>query len=100
MIQTPPRSTRTDTLLPFTTLVRSRCRASAAMKNQVALACRTFQDHEIHGCAAGKYLKSDHFCIEIQHPGVIAGEERYVGRLPGMEWRLLDHQDQIGRAHV
>src|SRR3546814_9953409 len=28
MIRLPPRSTRTDTLFPYTTLFRSRCRAS------------------------------------------------------------------------
>src|SRR3546814_9050564 len=29
MIRRPPRSTRTDTLFPYTTLFRSRCRARA-----------------------------------------------------------------------
>src|SRR3546814_20910810 len=29
MIRRPPRSTRTDTLFPYTTLFRSRCRANA-----------------------------------------------------------------------
>src|SRR3546814_21179768 len=32
MIRRPPRSTRTDTLFPYTTLFRSRCRATAPIR--------------------------------------------------------------------
>src|SRR3546814_4994898 len=34
MIRRPPRSTRTDTLFPYTTLFRSHCAAAAGWRNQ------------------------------------------------------------------
>src|SRR3546814_18486353 len=38
MIRRPPRSTRTDTLLPYTTLFRSRCRAKSRQRRRAVLA--------------------------------------------------------------
>src|SRR3546814_3231365 len=43
MIRRPPRSTRTDTLFPYTTLVRSQ-------------AFKTFRTRDIEGLSVGSYL--------------------------------------------
>src|SRR3546814_4188701 len=39
MIRRPPRSTRTDTLFPYTTLFRSQCRGVAAQGQGRAICC-------------------------------------------------------------
>src|SRR3546814_10319885 len=39
MIRRPPRSTRTDTLFPYTTLFRSRTRSAAAAARTAGRAC-------------------------------------------------------------
>src|SRR3546814_2002775 len=49
MIRRPPRSTRTDTLLPYTTLFRSQCRADQQAANErdapAALCHRALTEH-------------------------------------------------------
>src|SRR3546814_4079457 len=52
MIRRPPRSTRTDTLFPYTTLVRSACGAAEA----VAAAARTSIDSSV-GSPLGRGLR-------------------------------------------
>src|SRR3546814_3976536 len=40
MIRRPPRSTRTDTLFPYTTLFRSRCAIAMPLRKCCAIFCR------------------------------------------------------------
>src|SRR3546814_11591070 len=44
MIRPPPRSTRTDTLFPYTTLFRSRCLMPWTREQMAAQAARELQD--------------------------------------------------------
>src|SRR3546814_14871053 len=51
MIRRPPRSTRTDTLFPYTTLFRSRADTHVAT-NQIAVPPGTHTDGTHAGCTA------------------------------------------------
>src|SRR3546814_5809226 len=74
MIRRPPRSTRTDTLFPYTTLFRSLVRRSTG-SNQPALLQRGFDE---------------------------AGEKRVRVNRFGFQFGVELHPDEpeIGRAHV
>src|SRR3546814_3689768 len=52
MIRPPPRSTRTDTLFPYTTLFRSRFRRAAAVPAAFGLTPRIDQSGETARCGA------------------------------------------------
>src|SRR3546814_12550569 len=97
MIRRPPRSTRTDTLLPYTTLFRSgRCDAGKG-RNEVV---------------RPSYLP---FLLTCACQGPQSFLERGIGRTPaqhslglaishapvfGIEGPRLRRQSEIGRAHV
>src|SRR3546814_20537845 len=49
MIRHPPRSTRTDTLFPYTTLFRSRTRASLSLESHLALPRAAARQHRRNG---------------------------------------------------
>src|SRR3546814_20909524 len=97
MLRDPPIATRTDTLLPYTTLCRSGCvratrdavqrqRDAAAEIYRLALAlhrlCGLGQEHDAggFGCEPGG--------LEVE--GALGGEQaRLVGLAPGRELRLV-----------
>src|SRR3546814_16890652 len=63
MIRPPPRSTRTDTLLPYTTLVRSSTviRDSHALNSYSGFADATFKtDSGLSFTLGGRYTKDDY----------------------------------------
>src|SRR3546814_1265843 len=68
MIRRPPRSTRTDTLFPYTTLFRSAGRATKA-----ARACHAV---DARGRAGGLRPKG----ARVEQHGALAGMARGVGR--------------------
>src|SRR3546814_6054388 len=87
MIRRPPRSTRTDTLFPYTTLFRSRVLADARRAHRnpahrfdtggdddVVRAGRDPLRREVHGLLAGTTLALD-------------GRRRHVNRIAGGERR-------------
>src|SRR3546814_15105291 len=58
MIRRPPRSTRTDTLFPYTTLFRSSCAFKAPPKDgHVEIACYSFPENEGRGVATAMAQK-------------------------------------------
>src|SRR3546814_2406036 len=58
MIRRPPRSTRTDTLFPYTTLFRSSCAFKAPPKDEhVEIACYSFPENEGRGVATAMAQK-------------------------------------------
>src|SRR3546814_4685864 len=90
MIRRPPRSTRTDTLFPYTTLFRSllrvyRCRRNAPAADplhRMALRAqllhhavfaeqvqRTDHDQGVVGAGLGQHL------LDLRHPGIVRSEE-------------------------
>src|SRR3546814_5206062 len=60
MIRRPPRSTRTDTLFPYTTLFRSADGAGARTICGRTLACRA-------GCGAGRHYQLGWAAAESQY---------------------------------
>src|SRR3546814_15909643 len=97
MIRRPPRSTRTDTLFPYTTLFRSAAPGRARAAHRGAL--RRAAGHRVvpgRRPAARRAEPPDHDPV----PG--AGEPGWsqprlrVGRAPADD----DGPDEIGRAHV
>src|SRR3546814_5807878 len=73
MIRRPPRSTRTDTLLPYTTLFRSRdrrrreCRATDGRKSgHVGARCDDRIDEGIAGRAGRDRARSEEHTSELQ----------------------------------
>src|SRR3546814_9566354 len=62
MIRPPPRSTRTDTLFPYTTLFRSPTSARRTCHERICLACRSRGDGCTGCCAAA-------FAFDARRPG-------------------------------
>src|SRR3546814_12436031 len=97
MMRRPPRSTRTDTLVPYTTLVRSEAVLRPAGQLDLGTFVRTFTRRT-----------SDGF-VENFGPGLIA---RVGAEAPGVRLCFVQKPnkdsaplrdgtiDQIGRAHV
>src|SRR3546814_19970493 len=77
MIRRPPRSTRTDTLFPYTTLFRSHHPALAEPENQIAMGARSARGAalDFHLAAkldhtVGGQLEELHRAFRVaQHPG-------------------------------
>src|SRR3546814_9145983 len=105
MIRRPPRSTRTDTLFPYTTLFRSRQGLTFHDPDPARLAVRGKQDVARHrersrqGCAA--YLFRP--CAVPDGAADLALGRRLADRLVrglchGMRWRVARHdrRDQQG----
>src|SRR3546814_12323944 len=98
MIRRPPRSTRTDTLLPYTTLVRARL----ARKLVVEATCEQHDGPRIAAAAQ----RTQH--VESAAFGHAIVEDQQVGprACQRVEHRSADHEDrklagdEIGRAHV
>src|SRR3546814_8509100 len=113
MIRRPPRSTRTDTLFPYTTLFRSTvelhvlsfdeprvngitslARLSRSGQND----CRSLR---VGGDRTGEYRQSHSLCLgRIRNPRIIVcGDDRENMILVGLGLNLTTPR-QIGRAHV
>src|SRR3546814_1570108 len=107
MIRLPPRSTRTDTLFPYTTLFRSaNGRARIAVRDQrferIAVeACIAFDINAVGACrqrAKDAALGGGQRGIEIGHEAMI-GTDRYRGSRPYMERALLAAVAPKGRSY-
>src|SRR3546814_2451484 len=112
MIRRPPRSTRTDTLFPYTTLFRSDAELGAQFTRE-----RLGRDHdprldhhlvdravELHhqildiGHAVGNVDHQQRVGATVEADAATRGQEAAADRLQGDAW--LAFLDEIGRAHV
>src|SRR3546814_16487181 len=124
MIRRPPRSTRTDTPLPYTTLFRSvrssprdsfgshRGRCRPGLDVAVHLLCRVAAiadgpDHQrgaAHDVAGGEdAVQRGHLGLEIRQHGAPAGDLQPLGVEQAIllqAYRWLADSREIGRAHV
>src|SRR3546814_13809653 len=103
MIRRPPRSTRTDTLLPYTTLFRSGPRVrrvqdvmtmlqSLLIANRGEIACRIIRTaREMAIRTVAVYSDADAKALHVRQ----ADEAVHIGPSPARESYL-----KIGRAHV
>src|SRR3546814_4128396 len=103
MIRRPPRSTRTDTLFPYTTLFRARLLAFGAFAAHF--------DHRTLGGEAGRLGGGAHavrqqVVVDMDRIAAnVADQEDTVVEAARMAVRdegvgAFDEADQIGRAHV
>src|SRR3546814_19792306 len=74
MIRPPPRSTRTDTLFPYTTLFRSPTSARRTCHERICLACRSRGDGCTGCCAAA-------FAFDARRPGRQRAADARIARL-------------------
>src|SRR3546814_9312956 len=86
MIRRPPRSTRTDTLFPYTTLFRSEPRIGS----------QQVRDHEPHALPRQREQED---CRAKPHPGG-GGERRHAARETGTGQRSLVGQEGLVDADV
>src|SRR3546814_1927587 len=114
MIRRPPRSTRTDTLFPYTTLFRSRTGAMrnpslpgadgpanllAAVRVAVCarahgMGCLVVLNDEIH---AARFVRKAHTSSPAAFTSGPAGQ---LGWLSEEAVHVVNRLEQIGRAHV
>src|SRR3546814_15292018 len=104
MIRRPPRSTRTDTLFPYTTLFRSLRRriSAAAGKPQMARSGRKIDHYPGFGLlehidrqACAQELTGD---VDVQRTVPVSLAERFnIARGPG-DACVVDQYIEIGRA--
>src|SRR3546814_11296236 len=121
MIRRPPRSTRTDTLFPYTTLFRStlRLRAgveakagrwSALVEGQGTLAVADDYFDGLHGAATRPLVAdpenialaraqlryaSPTFAVTAGRPRIALDDERFVGAVPFRQNRSEEHTSEL-----
>src|SRR3546814_2202327 len=118
MIRRPPRSTRTDTLFPYTTLFRSLARAQrlALRQQEVAGEAGLHLHHVAHLAELLDSLQQDH--VHFNPPGPNPATHRAVGVRPivrsvrgwprrspanrgtAATYRIARAEAEIGRANV
>src|SRR3546814_5328420 len=105
MIRRPPRSTRTDTLFPYTTLFRSRVAVMAsdllAGPKAAAELVRRVAEHEIDILIGTQVVAKGHHFPLLTAVGVVDADLGLAGgdlRAAERTWQLLSQE--IGRAHV
>src|SRR3546814_20203301 len=87
MIRRPPRSTRTDTLFPYTTLFRSR-ELSIRVTTEVESLCnQPCENHDDDGADRRGHDLADQIVADTQID-------------PQRRERIPSHERKIGRAHV
>src|SRR3546814_18754559 len=101
MIQRPPRSTRTDTLFPYTTLFRSTHHANHAQGEATAIDPVCGMSVTVEGAmhTAGHDGATHYFCSARCKDKFVADPEHY---LSGAHLDQVDDvpEGKIGRAHV
>src|SRR3546814_8228878 len=108
MIRRPPRSTRTDTLFPYTTLFRSSRAAFNKAWEEAHPARQTHIDAVLDQVDyAVELVGIDHVGVGSDFDGVggeLPDELRTVADFPnfvaGLQARGYKDEDKIGRAHV
>src|SRR3546814_3009095 len=98
MIRRPPRSTRTDTLFPYTTLFRSALAVAGFLRRHGFALCRRLQVFfQVPAGIAGRHL-GDVFgrALGDDLAAAIAAFRSHVDDPVGG----LDDFEEIGRAHV
>src|SRR3546814_14958658 len=82
MIRRPPRSTRTDTLFPYTTLFRSLAQIIALVGTGLATVALGLLAYEIAGAKAGAVLGTAMAIKMVAYIGVAPVVGAYANRLP------------------
>src|SRR3546814_13632231 len=97
MIRRPPRATRTDTLIPYTTLFRSRIRLlidKEEIRELLSGHARALDRHD------SDYLREAYRHDAWENHGAFQGPARDFASRSGKEHAAFCKSHQIGRAHV
>src|SRR3546814_1108638 len=94
MIRRPPRSTRTDTLFPYTTLFRSALRANGRLRSIQTGSAKTTR-YSSHKAVAKRHAKATDKCSISQAARLCP---RVQGRRPG--YRPADRSTRSRRLHT
>src|SRR3546814_11077372 len=101
MIRRPPRSTRTDTLFPYTTLFRSRARAGTWLPSAARASWRALVVLEhvargggIRALGVGELVVD----VAVARRVDVRGVRRPHGRVLGRRRRLARSHDMVDRA--
>src|SRR3546814_14313331 len=100
MIRLPPRSTRTDTLLPYTTLFRSGGVSGETVKSWTWIPGKSLSQSDYVVPFVAGMGWSSLWDRTADHPADLLGSEEIAGdlrRLTGDKWGAYR---EIGRAHV
>src|SRR3546814_17532913 len=99
MMRRPPRSTRTATLLPYTTLFRSPRLALGPQRVGIVLHARTRAEHEM---AAAADIGFEMLRLRLGHDVEIGRDHERISREISLGREHMDalRLNQIGRAHV
>src|SRR3546814_12417884 len=101
MIQRPPRSTRTDTLFPYTTLFRSQSRDRTTWddpsKRSVTEAAAKYTESQLDGMVSGD-VRDNWSNLLIQRAEAFKQEAFF--RSVNADAITSEQAAQIGRAHV
>src|SRR3546814_16951761 len=105
MLRRPPRSTRTDTLFPYTTLFRSHDHRRAATGGHaffLALEVDAAVGGRFAELAAQLLLRVPDQVLGAVEPAADVGAERDIvaADRAGLEHRIEGRDLEIGRAHV
>src|SRR3546814_2426746 len=95
MTRRPPRSTRTDTLFPYTTLFRSRVVQAALQHDDYALVVVGLDDREAGDVAAAHILERFHRPLDVLRPDIQAVEDHQVLAPPGHHQTAVDHVAEV-----
>src|SRR3546814_6358164 len=95
MTRRPPRSTRTDTLFPYTTLFRSRVVQAALQHDDHALVVVGLDDREAGDVAAAHILERFHRPLDVLRPDIQAVEDHQVLAPPGHHQTAVDHVAEV-----
>src|SRR3546814_21026697 len=103
MIRRPPRSTRTDTLFPYTTLFRSAQQLPPALQEQRAVVELDCQQVALAEPLPGKQAVADLRCARAQVIAAVAdalqvavADDAGIGRPAPMAWRVGDQRRRGG----
>src|SRR3546814_17848774 len=117
MIRRPPRSTRTDTLFPYTTLFRSiGSQSESASTDELRFGAGRGRDRRKAAFALAAIVATGEHVVQQDTRDTVAGEpfhveQTYAGLARGQRRRLdretlgddaiaAEHDEEIGRAHV
>src|SRR3546814_1297369 len=97
MIRRPPRSTRADTLLPYTTLFRSNDATPCVSPPVAGVGER---EHEAIGPLFSRNLRRSHGARGARRAAPIRSLRRIPGTTSSILHELTSPLAEIGRAHV
>src|SRR3546814_11804981 len=100
MIRRPPSATRTDALVPYTTLVRSLAQETARATEDIVLRIETIHEDTTAAVAAIAEISEIIVRIYDTQTTIASAVEEQTATAAEIARRVADAAHEIGRAHV